>query len=198
MSVGSLAMAFSLLPGCQDGHFTFLGYTTAPNYDTTIHTVYLPIVQNKTMIVGSIEFDVTRNITTEIHQRTPYRVVNRKAGADTELIVTIKNRDKSVINMNQLGETREALLGINFEVVWRDLRKGHEGEILSAPKLREGVLPPLGPDGRPKDPPPVLLSPITFYIPEIGDSDATAKLRIYKTLGIQIANMMEVSGKGWR
>jgi len=41
------ALLFALaLCGCESGgHFTFLGYTTRPNYDTCIKTVYVPIFQ---------------------------------------------------------------------------------------------------------------------------------------------------------
>ena len=37
----TLFTAALLLAGCtSDGHFRFLGYTTEPNYDSTIRTVY--------------------------------------------------------------------------------------------------------------------------------------------------------------
>ena len=42
-----------LLAGCtSDGHFSLLGYTTAPNYDTSIRTVYVPIFGNQTFRQG--------------------------------------------------------------------------------------------------------------------------------------------------
>ena len=155
------------------------------------------MVKNLTPLHGSIEFDVTRAIITEIQLKTPYRVVHSASRADSELIVTIKNRNKVVININQLGETREAQLGLIFEVVWRDLRKGHEGDILSASRRLPGEPPLLGPDGKEKLPPPVTISPIAFYIPEIGGSNATALAQIYAKAATQITNMMERSGKGW-
>ena len=37
------------LAGCTgDGHFTLFGYTTVPNYDMGIRTVYVPIFKNVT------------------------------------------------------------------------------------------------------------------------------------------------------
>src|SRR5205809_5404254 len=55
-----LAAVSCLLPACGwDGHFTILGYTTRPNYDLSIRTVYVPIFKNITMVRG-LEFDLTR------------------------------------------------------------------------------------------------------------------------------------------
>jgi Lipopolysaccharide-assembly len=197
-SLGTIAIVSLFLPACSsDGHFNLFGYTTAPNYDCTIKTVYVPMVKNLTMIHGSIEFDVTTALINEIQLKTPFRVVHSSVGADTELLCTIKNRNKVVININQLGENREAQLGLVFEVVWRDLRPGHDGEVLSGPKRKEGEVPLLDKDGKVKPPSPVVISPVTYYIPELGGSDATAKAEIYRKLAIQVTNMMEISGK-WR
>ena len=41
------------MAGCtSDGHFRFAGYTTEPNYDPSIHTVYVPMAQNVTFRRG--------------------------------------------------------------------------------------------------------------------------------------------------
>lgn len=200
LSFCSLAPLCLLLPACtSDGHISLFGYSSAPLYDMTIRTVYVPQVENETKMHGSLQFDVTRAIITEIHLRTPYRVVHDRAKADTELICKIKNRSKVVNNIQQLGETREAQVGMNFEVIWRDLRKGHEDDVLSQPKRPDNEVPaPIGPDGKPVKTPVVLISPVVFYIPEVGGSDASARAQIYKNLAIQVANMMETTGKGWR
>ena len=48
------------LASCESGgHFSILGYTTKPNYDPCIKTVYVPIFENKTFHRG-MEFDLTR------------------------------------------------------------------------------------------------------------------------------------------
>ena len=45
----ALAGGALLAPACEsDGHFTILGYTTAPNYDTRIRTVRVPIFKSAT------------------------------------------------------------------------------------------------------------------------------------------------------
>jgi Lipopolysaccharide-assembly len=198
-SLGSLALLSLFLPACSsDGHLNLFGYTTKPNYDTGIKTVYLPMAGNKTMMHGSVEFDLTRAIVNEIQSKTPYRVVHSPVGADTELTVLFKSRNKTVININQIGENREAQLGMVVEVIWKDLRPGHEGDILSSPKRKEGEPPPLDANGNPKPPVPVTITPFAFYIPEIGGSNASAMAQLYSKVATQITHMMEISGAGWR
>ena len=106
--------------------------------------------------------------------------------ADTELLCTIKKRDKTVININQIGETREAQSSLIFEVLWRDRAPGKLGDVLSGKKRREGEPPVLGPDGKERPPTPVILAPTAYYIPEIGGTNATALTQIYNSLAVQI------------
>ena len=134
----------------------------------------------------------------EIQMRTPYRVVHSRTGADTELVITLKKRDKAVININQLGEIREGQLTFAFDVLWLDRRAGRHGEALSSPKRKEGELPPLGPDGKEKPPTPVVITPTAYYAVELGGTNASAEMQIYKNLATQIVNMMEKSNTGWR
>src|SRR5262249_31118753 len=70
----ALAAALSLV-SCEPGHnFTVFGYTTQPNYNCNIHTVYVPIFKNRTFYKG-LEFDLTRAVIREIEAKTPYKVV---------------------------------------------------------------------------------------------------------------------------
>src|SRR5262249_1307172 len=103
--VGMISCA---LAGCSsDGHFTFLGYTTRPNYDCDIRTVYVPIFQNVTFRRG-LEFDLTRAVIREIESKTPFKVVSCADGADTELTEKIITRNKAIVNVTQINEIREA------------------------------------------------------------------------------------------
>ena len=76
------------LPGCESGgHFTFLGYTTRPNYDTCIKTIYVPIFQCDILLDETrrqIPFDLTRAVIREIEAKTPYKVVSDRGHADTD------------------------------------------------------------------------------------------------------------------
>jgi hypothetical protein len=131
------ALAFAL-PSCESGgHFTLLGYTTKPNYDTNIHTVRVPIFQNRTFIRG-VEFDLTQAVIREIEQKTPYKVVGPGCEADTELSGVVTVFTKGLLNLNPLNEVREAELTLGVEVVWRNLRTG---EYLTKPPRRPGEAP---------------------------------------------------------
>jgi len=124
-----------LLPSCETGgNFTILGYTTRPNYDTNIHTIRVPIFQNRTFIRG-VEFDLTQAVIRDIEQKTPYKVVGPGCNADTELTGTVLIFTKGLLNVNQINEVREAETTLSVEVVWRDLRTG---EYLTKPIRRPG------------------------------------------------------------
>jgi hypothetical protein len=193
LALSLVALAALLLPlaGCGwDGHFSILGYTTQPMYDLGIRSVRLPIFKNTTMRRG-IEFDLTEAVKNQILSKTPYRIVQNCDDADTELIGTIIGRSKAVINFNQLGETREAETTLTVEVVWRDLRPGHYGDVLSRPLPGKpgDPLPPPPPLGAPV--PPVIVQSLGSFIPELGGSLTTAEKQNVDRLAVQIVSMME-------
>ena len=132
--IGALAL---VLPACEtDGQFTILGYSTMPNYDPNIRTVYVPIFQNRTFARG-LEFEVTKAVIRAIESKTPFKVVHDCECADTELLGTIIAYNKAILNRNQLNELREAQFVLGVEMFWRNIRTG---EILSKP--RSGVMGP--------------------------------------------------------
>jgi len=182
------AILVLMISGCADGHFTVLGYTTKPNYDCDIKTVYVPLFKNDTMFFH-LEDELTRVVIQEIEGKSPFKVVNSPSRADTELLGRIVNLNKTLINSNQIGEVREAQTVLGVEVVWRDLRPGHEGEILSNPR-RAGHMTPPPPPGTP--PIPVLIQSMGFFIPELGGSISTAMQENVQRTAIQIVSMMEV------
>jgi hypothetical protein len=146
-----LSAASLALSSCESGgHFCVLGYTTRPNYDEGIRTVYVPIFKNLTLWRG-LEFDLTRAVVRQIELKTPYKVVSDRCTADTELKGTIISLNKLILNRNQLNEVREAETTLAVEIEWRDLRTG---EILSQPR-RPGAVPLPAVDGPPDAAPPV-------------------------------------------
>jgi hypothetical protein len=181
------------LPACEwDGQFTILGYTTRPNYDSSIRTVRVPIFKNVTFWRG-LEFDLTRAVVREIEAKTPYKVVGANCSADTELTGTIINFQKNIINRDQLNEVREAETVLSVEVVWKDLRADHVGEILSRP--RPGPNAPVPPPPAPGAPPPpvpgVLVQSIGHFAEELGQSTTTAQKENVDRLAVHIVEMME-------
>jgi hypothetical protein len=191
--LGLTALSALLLSSCEGGgNFTVLGYTTKPNYDLSIHTVYVPIFKNLTLWRG-LEFELTRAVVREIEAKTPYKVVSDPDAADTELTGTIISFNKNILNRNQLNEVREAETTLGVEVVWRDRRSG---EILSRPRRGPGAPPALPPDAppgtKPPPPPPVLVQSVGGFIPELGGSITTAQQQNVNRLAVQIVSMMEV------
>ena len=190
--LGGLALSAA---GCEEGgHFTLLGYTTRPNYDTCIKTVRVPIFKNLTIRDSTregMEFQLTQAVIREIGVKTPFRVVGPGCDADTELTGTITTFTKIPVNRNQLNEVREAETTLTVEVTWRDLRTG---EILSQPKPKQDPIPvltDLPPGAVPPTPGPVVVSSVASFVPEVGESITTARQKNINQLAVQIVSMME-------
>jgi hypothetical protein len=206
MIAGLVAGGASFLSGCGwDGHFTMFGYTTRPNYDENIHSVYVPIFTNKafqTTPHRALEMELTRAVIREIEATTPFKVVSDKNKADTELLGTVVNLTKIVQNRTQQNEIREGEVLLGVELVWRDLRTN---EVLSNPPKPLGVspateLPPFDPENLPLPGPidrpiPVTITYSGRYLPEVGGSNASGQTAACNHLARQIAAMME---KNWQ
>lgn len=184
------------LTGCENGgHFTLFGYTTRPTFDESIRTVYVPTAQNISYRQG-LEFDLTRAVIRELSANSPYRVTSDCRRADTELQMKIINRKKNVIQQDQLGDPLSAEMTLYVEVVWKDLRPGRVGDILSNGrrfdpdrKLLPGELIPEAPKAI-----PVLISPTATFAPEVGGSVTTAEKQMVDRAAAQVVSMMEI----WR
>lgn len=208
--IASLALMGCLTLGaCESGgHFSVLGYTTRPNYDPCIKTVYVPIFENQTFRRG-LEFDLTRAVIREIEAKTPFKVTSDRSKADTELTGAIVGFNKNILNRNQLNEQRETETVLTVSIVWKDLRTG---EILSQPKAPQpsgpafAPLPDLAPGagGVPtQDNPvpspvvaqgpvrPVIVTSTGTYIPEVGQSLTTAQQLNFNRMATQIVSLME-------
>jgi hypothetical protein len=187
-----VAAAALLVPACStwDGHIDLFGYTTRPTYDTSIRTVYVPIFENVTFVKG-LEFRLTEAIVREIEAKTPWKVARNRACADTELTGKIVNWAKVVTIPNQLGEVRDAQTTMTVELVWRDLRQGHNGAILSQQPPGRPADPELPLPPAPAKPPPVVVQSIAVYTPELGPSVETATQTNIDRIAVQIVSMME-------
>jgi hypothetical protein len=198
--------------GCESaGHFTLFGYTTRPNYDTCIHTVYVPVFASTVLIDSTrrtLPEDVTRAVIREIESKTPYKVTSNRSAADTELSGTLLTLTKNILNRNQLNEIRDGEEVLTVGIVWKDLRTG---ELLSQPRRGSPALPTPGipaldiPDAgfglsQPPPPPPgakldkppqLLVTGVGTYVPEIGQSNATAYQQAVNRLAVHIVSLME-------
>lgn len=183
--LGLPALLAITLCSCADGHFTLLGYSTKPNYDPGIRTVRVPIFKNLTFRQG-VEFELTQAVVREIEAKTPFKVVSANCPADTELTGTIVMMNKAILNRTQLNEVRDAETVLTVQIIWKDLRTG---EVLSQPKSAQ---PAPGPLGAPPCPPvPVLVHSTAEFIPELGESIASAQKKNVDRLAVQIVSMME-------
>jgi hypothetical protein len=203
---GLLIGGTGLATGCGwDGHFTILGYSTQDNYDHNIKTIYLPLAKNKalqTTPYREMEVELTRRIQEQIQLKTPFKIVGDPDRADTELLCTIISLNKQLMNRTEQNEVREGELQVGAMIVWRDLRTG---KVLSnAPKTEGVLLPtelvPFDPDNPPKAEDPDVARPVLVrapgrYLPEVGESNATAQTRVCNYMAVQIVSMLE---KPWK
>jgi hypothetical protein len=212
LSLAALAPLAGTL-GCRGGVPTLFGYQLGAEalYDPNIRTVYVRSFQNRafqTTPYRGIEVEITKAVIDEIGRVTSFRVISDPDKADTELIGVVVAIDKQLRNRTQQNTTREGEVQVSVDIIWRDLR---DGTILSAP--RKPRLPNVAPTSPPgADQPPVPFDPnvpvvppqsvpaeavptrITAfgrYIPELGETNASATKRVQNQLAQQIVSMME-------
>ncbi|WP_020473994.1 LPS assembly lipoprotein LptE [Zavarzinella formosa] len=205
--LGLFGLGSVLSFGCTTSgkNFCFLGYSTEPNYDPDIRSVYVPIFKIgrgifETTPYRDMEFTLTRQVVDTIESTTPFKVISEPDRADTELQGTIVSMRKNVLNRTPFNEVRELELIIGVEIVWHDLRPGKEGKILTNPQRKKsavdvGDLPfdtlnPPAPEG-PQKPQPVLISDKGRVIPELGETNASGLDMVLKRLAVKIVSAME-------
>jgi len=198
----SLGAAAPLAVGCRSGgNIRLLGYTTEPQFDPDIRSVYIPTFKLNAFIASpyrGIDVDITKAVVEELAaRRSPMKIVSDPARADTELIGTIVSVSKNVLNRNPQNLIREAEIYLTVDLVWRDLRSG---EVLTnrSPADRPPATGAFDPSievapAVKADPVPV---PVRVFatgraLPELGESNATAVQMAAKRLAKQIVNMME-------
>jgi len=201
----AMAMLFggsaAIATGCKS--FGLLGYSTAPNYDPGIRTVYVPMFKCRMLQTSpfrGIEFTMTRTVVDAIESKTPMKVISDPHGADTELQGTVLSVNKLITNRTPFNGAREIALFLYVEVVWHDLRPGHEGKILTNSKRREGASPPIDFPFDPGIPPttvgpdkaqPVVLTTAGRAIPELGETITTGLQMAIDRMAVQIVGAME-------
>jgi len=187
--------------GCAGGKL--LGYTTQPNYDPEIRTVYVPIFKTRALETTphrGMEFTLTRLVVDAIESKTPMKVVSDPDGADSELQGTIVTIGKALLNRTPFNEAREVQLVVTVEVVWFDLRPGREGRVLTNPRRRElapaEAIVPFDPENpppprSPDQPVPVILTDAGRAFPELGETSTSAMHMVLKRLATRIVSAME-------
>ena len=94
-------VALATAPGCK-----VTGYSIRAPYDTRIKTVYVPVFKSITFR-RDVNLMLTELVKKEIERRTPYKVVNTEAEADSILDGTVNFSDKNVIVENPYNLPRQ-------------------------------------------------------------------------------------------
>ncbi len=139
-----------------------------------IETVYVPVFQSASLRPGLGE-RLTEAVIKEIELRTPYKVVGSLDRADSILTGRITSETKRTVVENPYDDPREIATRLQVEVQWVDQR----GRMLTA----EEAVPV----------PPELSTVVaeTTFVPEVGQSLATAQQAAIQRLAAQIVGMME-------
>ncbi len=167
-----------LVAACLFGVAGCAGYQVGPQglYPAQVRTVHVPMFESDSYRRGLAEL-LTEAVVKEVERRTPYKVVG-PAAPDTVLRGRILSDGKSVLGENMYDEPRELEFGLRVEITWVDAVGN---------AVVSGVTIPVAP----------LASQITetsAFIPEGGQSVATAQQEAVRDLARQIVNQMQA---GW-
>ena len=100
------------------------GYSTAPLHRTDVRTVAVPIFASREFR-RELEFELSRELVQMIEMRTPYKVVQDRTRADTELRGELIDLQAPVLAEDVASDSPidiEVTVSCSFE--WKDLRTG--------------------------------------------------------------------------
>jgi hypothetical protein len=143
-------------------------------YPSHIHTVYVPVFES-TSLRRNLGERLTEAVVKQIEQVTPLKVVGNAESADSVLRGRITSDNKRVLTPAPLGYSRLLDMSMAVEVTWAD-RSGH--------LLRDESSLPL-------DPAAVSVTASSMFVPEVGQSVATAQQQAIERLATQIVSLME-------
>ncbi len=141
-------------------------------YPQDVHTVYVPIFDSDSFRRNLGE-RLTEAVMKEIESKTPYKVVST-SGADSILSGRIVGETKRVVAENLYDDPRKLDVTVQIEVSWIDRSGGilHEGCVSLPPELS-------------------MVSSSATFLPEYGQSVATAHQQAIQRVAEQIVGMME-------
>ena len=98
------------------------GYTTQARNPANVHSVYVPIFDNRTFRRG-LEVQLTQAVKTELLHKSGLRLASQP-NADTELIGEIVDVRESVLLQDLRDDIVETGVSITVDLVWKDRRTG--------------------------------------------------------------------------
>ncbi|GAB6166751.1 hypothetical protein JCM19992_27510 [Thermostilla marina] len=169
-TMGGLLFGWIVAVGCAGYHVG-----TATLFRDDIQTVYVPVFQSMSFRRGLGE-QLTEAVQKAIETQTPYKVVGNPAQADSILSGRIVGESKRVLAENPYDDPRESLINLVVEVRWTDTRGQPLGDTIAVPL------------------PPELetVAAESAFVPEVGQSTATAQLTAIERVADQIVGMMEL------
>jgi hypothetical protein len=166
----AIALAILAASGCagyQLGHQTL--------FRPDIRTIHVPIFESSSLRPQLGEA-LTEAVIKEIERRTPYKVVTGP-NADSQLTGRILQDQKAVVVSHPFGDARAVESEMAVQIRWVDRR----GAVLME---RNAIpLPPMLAD----------VTQDSVFIPEAGQSLATAQLSTIQQLAREIVNQMELT-----
>ncbi|MFP6648732.1 MAG: LPS assembly lipoprotein LptE [Pirellulaceae bacterium] len=170
LRIPALLLFLLVMSGCA-------GYQVGVDslYRPDVKTVHVPIFQSDSYRRGLGE-QLTEAVVKQIESRTPYKVVSR-SDADSQLNGKILYQRKRVLAENSFDEPRDLETEIVVEVSWID-RQGDA--------LMQRVAGPSEPAV------PLRIGQAVNFVPESGQSLATAHQEAIQKLARQIIDQMEL------
>jgi hypothetical protein len=164
--------------------------------------VYVPTFKLSPVVsspLRGIDVELTDAVVKELNARkTPMKIISDPGRADTELIGTIVDVRKNVLNRNPQNLPLESEILLIVDVVWRDLRTG---ELLTNPKAPKPPANPTGafdPSVAPEPPPtpnpipaPIRIQATGRFLTQNGESTITGADSATAAAAKYIVNMME-------
>lgn len=149
-----------------------VGYTSL--YRPDITTIHVPVIESDSLR-RELGERLTEIVIKKIEMRTPMKVTH-DPNADSTLIVRITSDEKRVIAENAGDDPRDIEVGVNVQVTWRD-RRGN----------------PLTPQTAiPIESPTLAIAQAADFIPEAGQSLATAQQEVLERVADQIVAQLEM------
>lgn len=139
-----------------------------------VRTIYVPIVRNDTWR-PYLGVELTERLQKSIQQRTPYRIVNDPS-ADSVLTCRLINETKRVITENRTDDPRALDAKLTVQLTWVD----RQNNVL----MQNNFVPP--------DDVAFLFAQGVEFVPEAGQSIATAHMRAIERLADDIVDQMEI------
>lgn len=140
-----------------------------------IRTVHVPIFESESLRRGLGE-RLTEAVVKEIESRTPYKIVNAPQ-ADSVLRGRIVRAEKTVLTENINDEARALEAHFRIQISWTD----RQGNTLSGPLVYDLTSSILN------------INQASSFVPEAGQSMATAQQEAIQRLARQIVSQMEIA-----